>query len=75
MLSEGDDEAAMGERTYREWHQRFKNDDFQVEDRHSDERAKVQDDRNTSKETKNLFCKMTMLGLMWQKRHKDLYSK
>ena len=35
MLSNTYGEAAISERTYHEWFQRFKNDDFDVEDRHS----------------------------------------
>ena len=35
---------AISERTCREWFQRFKNDDFDVEDRHSDGREKIFED-------------------------------
>jgi len=41
MLSNTYGEAAISERTCREWFQRFKNDDFDVEDRHSGRREKV----------------------------------
>ena len=41
MLSNVYDEAAISERTCREWFQRFKNGDFDVEDRHSSGREKV----------------------------------
>ena len=41
MLSNTYDEAAISERTCREWFQRFKNGDFDVEDRHSGGREKV----------------------------------
>ena len=44
MLSEAYGEALMSERTCREWYQRFKNGDFQVEDRHSGGRPKVFED-------------------------------
>ena len=36
--------AAISERTCREWFQRFKNGDFDVEDRHSGGRKKVFED-------------------------------
>ena len=41
MLSNTYGEAAISERTCREWFQRFKNGDFDVEDRHSGGREKV----------------------------------
>ena len=41
MLSNTYGKAAISERTCREWFQRFKNDDFDVEDRHSGGREKV----------------------------------
>ncbi|EGI60667.1 Mariner Mos1 transposase, partial [Acromyrmex echinatior] len=44
MLSNTYDEAAISERTCREWFQRFKNGDFDVEDRHSGGREKVFED-------------------------------
>jgi len=44
MLSNTYGEAAISERTYREWFQRFKNDDFDVEDRYSGGREKVFED-------------------------------
>ncbi|KAG5307583.1 MOS1T transposase, partial [Pseudoatta argentina] len=44
MLSNTYGEAAINERTCREWFQRFKNGDFDVEDRHSDGREKVCED-------------------------------
>ena len=44
MLPNTYDEAAISERTYREWFQRFKNDDFDVEDRHSGGKEKVFED-------------------------------
>ena len=44
MLSNTYGEAAISERTCREWFQRFKNGDFDVEDRHSDGREKVFED-------------------------------
>jgi len=44
MLSYTYDEAAISARMYHEWFQRFKNDDFDVEDRHSSEREKVFED-------------------------------
>ena len=43
MLSNTYGEAAISERTYREWFQRFKNGDFDVED-HSGGREKVFED-------------------------------
>ena len=44
MLSNTYGEAAISERTCREWFQRFKNGDFDVEDRHSGGREKVFED-------------------------------
>ena len=44
MLSNTCGEAAISERTCHEWFQRFKNDDFDVENRHSDGREKVFED-------------------------------
>ena len=44
MLSNTYDEAAINERTYHEWFQRFKNGDFDIEDRHSGGREKVFED-------------------------------
>ena len=44
MLSNIYGEAAISERTYRQWFQRFKNGDFDVEDRHSGGREKVFED-------------------------------
>ena len=44
MLSNTYGETAISERTSREWFQRFKNDDFDVEDRHSGGREKVFED-------------------------------
>ena len=44
MLSNTYDEAAISERMCREWFQRFKNGDFDVEDRHSGGREKVFED-------------------------------
>ena len=44
MLSNTYGEAAISERTCREWFQRFKNDDFDVEDRYSGEREMVFED-------------------------------
>ncbi|EGI67886.1 Mariner Mos1 transposase, partial [Acromyrmex echinatior] len=44
MLPNTYDEAAISERTCREWFQRFKNDDFDVEDRHSGGKEKVFED-------------------------------
>ena len=44
MLSNTYGKAAISERTCREWLQRFKNGDFNVEDRHSDGREKVFED-------------------------------
>lgn len=44
MLSNTYGEAAISERTCREWFQRFKNGDFHVEDRHSGGREKVFED-------------------------------
>jgi len=44
MLSNTYCDAAISERTCREWFQRFKNSDFDVEDRHSDGREKVFED-------------------------------
>ncbi|KAG5314516.1 MOS1T transposase, partial [Pseudoatta argentina] len=41
MLSNTYGEAAISERTCREWFQRFKNGDFDVEDRHNGGREKV----------------------------------
>ena len=41
ILSNTYGEAAISERTCREWFQRFKNGDFDVEDRHSGRREKV----------------------------------
>ena len=41
MLSNTYGEAAISERTCCEWFQRFKNGDFDVEDRHSSRRKKV----------------------------------
>ena len=44
MLSNTYGEAAISERTCREWFQRFKNGDFDVKDRHSGGREKVFED-------------------------------
>ena len=44
MLSDTYGEAAISERTCREWFQRFKNCDFDVEDRHGGGREKVFED-------------------------------
>ncbi|EGI66625.1 Mariner Mos1 transposase, partial [Acromyrmex echinatior] len=44
MLSNTYGETAISERTCREWFQRFKNGDFDVEDRHSGGREKVFED-------------------------------
>ena len=44
MLSNTYGEAAISERTCHEWFQRFKNGDFDVEDRHSGGREKVFED-------------------------------
>jgi len=44
MLSNTYGEAAISERTCREWFQRFKNGDFDVEDRHGGGREKVFED-------------------------------
>ena len=44
MLSNTYGEAAISERTCREWFQRFKNCDFDIEDRHSGGREKVFED-------------------------------
>jgi len=41
---EAADEAAISERTCREWFQHFKNGDFDVEDRHNGGREKVFED-------------------------------
>ncbi|GFT96618.1 mariner Mos1 transposase [Trichonephila clavipes] len=41
MLSNTYGEAAISERTCREWFQRFKNGDFEVEDQHGSGREKV----------------------------------
>ena len=41
MLSSTYSEAALSERTCREWFQRFKNGDFDVEDRKGDEKEKI----------------------------------
>ena len=40
MLSNTYDEAALSEKTCREWFQRFKSDDFHVEDRHGGGKVK-----------------------------------
>ncbi|GFT00898.1 mariner Mos1 transposase [Trichonephila clavipes] len=44
MLSNTYGEAAISERTCREWFQRFKNGDFDVEDQHGGGREKVFED-------------------------------
>jgi len=44
MLSNIYGEAAISERTCREWFQRFKNGDFDVEDRHSGGRERIFED-------------------------------
>ena len=44
MLSNTYGEAAISERTCREWFQCFKNGDFDIEDRHSGGREKVFED-------------------------------
>ena len=44
MLSNTYGEAAISERTCREWFQRFKNGDFDVDDRHSGGREKISED-------------------------------
>ncbi|GFT44655.1 mariner Mos1 transposase [Trichonephila clavipes] len=44
MLSNTYGEAAISERTCREWFQRFKNGDFEVEDQHGGGREKVYED-------------------------------
>ena len=44
MLSYTYGEAAISERMYREWFHRFKNGDFDVEDRHGGGREKLFED-------------------------------
>ena len=44
MFSNTYGETAISENTYREWFQRFKNGDFDVEDRHSSGREKIFED-------------------------------
>ncbi|GFX80012.1 mariner Mos1 transposase [Trichonephila clavipes] len=44
MLSNTYGEAAISERMFREWFQRFKNCDFDVEDQHGGGREKVFED-------------------------------
>ena len=44
MLSSSYGEAALSERTCREWFQRFKSGDFDVEDRHSSRKEKIFED-------------------------------
>jgi len=44
MLSNTYGEATISERTCHEWFQRFKNSDFDVEDRHSGGRKKIFED-------------------------------
>ncbi|GFW59723.1 mariner Mos1 transposase [Trichonephila clavipes] len=44
MLLKTSDEAAISERTCREWFQRFKNSDFEVEDQHGGGREKIFED-------------------------------
>ena len=44
MLSSTYDEAAFSEKTCREWFQRLKSDDFDVEDRHGGGKEKIFED-------------------------------
>ncbi|GFW76774.1 mariner Mos1 transposase [Trichonephila clavipes] len=44
MLSNTYDEASISERKCQEWCQRFKNDDFEVEDKHGGGKEKIFDD-------------------------------
>ena len=44
MLSSTQGETALNERTYREWFQRCKSGDFDVEDRHSGGKKKIFED-------------------------------
>ena len=44
MLPSTYGEAALGERTCREWFQLFKSDDFDIEHRHGGEKKKIFDD-------------------------------
>ena len=44
MLSSTYGEAALSERTCREWFQRYKSDDFDVEDRHDGGKKKIFED-------------------------------
>ena len=44
ILSSNNGEAALSERTCREWFQRFKSGDFDVEDRHSSGKEKISED-------------------------------
>ena len=44
MLSNTYVEAALSERTYREWFQRFKSGDFDVEDRHGNGKETIFED-------------------------------
>ncbi|GBP67713.1 Mariner Mos1 transposase [Eumeta japonica] len=44
LLVEAHDEAALSERTYREWFQKFKNGDFDVGDKDRSGRPKIYDD-------------------------------
>ena len=56
MLSNTYGEAAISERTSHEWFQRFKNDDFDVEDRHSGGREKVFEDAELEALLKQNSC-------------------
>ena len=52
MLSNTYGEAVINERTCREWFQRFKNGDFDVKDRHSGGREKMQNWRHYLSKTR-----------------------
>ena len=44
MLSSTYGKSALSKRTYREWFQRFKSSDFDVQDRHSGRKEKIFED-------------------------------
>jgi len=52
LLVEAYNDAALSERSFREWFQKFKNDEFDVEDKEHSGRPKVYEDAEGRKYTK-----------------------
>ena len=64
MLSNTYGEAAISERMCREWFQRFKNGDFDVEDRHSSGREKILEDAELEALQERLVSKSRRIGMI-----------